>query len=133
MVTTRRPPAVATFAAMFLGGSILGFLGVAVPLSERTPVALDAACSTAALIIAVTVWALAGRLPEWVLKAGVTLGSAMVGLVVSRSATPQGIMLIGFTYLWIAIYVAVFFSRRTVLIVAALVGVSFGAAILVNG
>jgi diguanylate cyclase (GGDEF)-like protein len=133
MSSGRRSPAVTTFAAMYAGGGLTGLLGVVFPLSEKTPVELDAAFSVVGIAIALGVWFAADRTPEWVLKAGLGLAILMVGVVVSQSATPQGLMLIAFTYVWMAIYIAVFFSRRATVATAVLISITFGAAIVANG
>jgi diguanylate cyclase (GGDEF)-like protein len=124
---------VTTFAAMYAGGGVTGLLGVAFPLSEKTPVELDAAFSIIAILLALAVWVAGHRTPEWTLKAGLGLAIVMVGVIISVSATPQGIMLIAFTYVWMVIYAAVFFSRRLVLAVTALIVITFGLAVIANG
>ena len=133
MVTARRPPAVSTFAAMWAGGGVIGLLGVAFPISDKGPLELNATLAVLALIIAVTAWLAADRVREWILQAGVFLAILLIGLVVSQSVTPQGIMLIAFTYVWVVIYAAIFFSRRMVIGVCVLTTVSFGVAILISG
>jgi diguanylate cyclase (GGDEF)-like protein len=133
MVTARRPPAVSTFAAMWAGGGVIGLLGVAFPISDKGPLELNATLAVFALAIAITAWLAADRMPEWILKAGVFIAILLISLVVSQSVTPQGVMLIAFTYVWVAIYAAIFFSRRIVITVSVLMTVSFGAAILVSG
>jgi diguanylate cyclase (GGDEF)-like protein len=118
---------------MFGGGGVLGLVGVAFPLSPETPVELDAVLSVIALIIAAAAWIARDHTPDWAIKAGIAVAIVMIGVVISQSATPQGIMLIAFTYVWIAIFTAVFYSRRTVIAVASFVTVTFGVAIVVNG
>jgi diguanylate cyclase (GGDEF)-like protein len=133
MATARRPPAVSTFAAMWAGGGVIGVLGVAFPISDKGPLELNATLAVLAIAIAITAWLAADRVPEWILKAGVFTAILLIGLVVSQSVTPQGIMLIAFTYVWVVIYAAIFFSRRMVISVCLLVAVTFGIAILISG
>jgi diguanylate cyclase (GGDEF)-like protein len=133
MLGRHRPPAVTTLVAMYGGGAFLGVLGAIFPISADMPVELDLGTCSIALVVAVAVWIAGERTPEWVLKAGVALAVVMVGLIVSQSATPQGVMLIAFTYVWMVIYTAVFFSRRMVVAIAALIAVTFGAGIVLMG
>jgi diguanylate cyclase len=62
-----------------------------------------------------------------------TVAVLLVSGLISQATTGRGALLAAFAYFWIVVYTAHFFSRRWTLATAALISVSFAAAMYENG
>jgi diguanylate cyclase (GGDEF)-like protein len=71
--------------------------------------------------------------PQWVLHVAVAGGVLITSLLILRSATGLGMIVTACTYLWIGVYVGFFFSPLAARAHMALIGVAFGAALLLSG
>jgi diguanylate cyclase (GGDEF)-like protein len=129
-----RPPAIAwTLSLLFLLKWLMSLATVAFPLSSKEPVTLLAFAGTVALVCAIAIWLLGALIPRLVfvlLAAGASL--AISGLI-ARAATHGGVMMAAFSYPWIAIYSAHFFSRRTVIAQGLVISVGSGVGLLIGG
>lgn len=128
-----RPPMVWTAALLFLCGGLACLAAVAFPISAAEPVRLDFAIGVMACAMATGLWMSGRRLPPAVLAVAMALGSLAVSAIVARAHTSGGAMLTAYAYPWIAVYIAHFCSRRTIVAQSLLISVGFGVGLIVGG
>ena len=115
--------------------SVSGFaclMGVVAPMSEHTPVELNAVFAVVAAAVVVTAWLIGSDLPASCLHGGLLLATSGMTAMVSVAHTPQGAVSSSLGYLWVALYAAFFLGRTATRCYVALAGVAYAAALLVN-
>ena len=104
--------AATTAVALLAGGGLICLLGVAFPFSPLAPEGLIAGTGAVSLVLAVGVWVARRRIPDAALHAIVVVVVLMTAVIVAQAKTYAGAMVAAFPFVWIALYVALFFSRR---------------------
>jgi diguanylate cyclase len=128
-----RPPATWTAALLCLCGGLARLLVVAFPLSAHQPDALIAASGISMGALAALLWVFAWRVPIVALQVLMFASALFAGVLVANATTDRGALLAAFSYPWIMVYAAHFFSRRTSVALAGVISTSFGVALVVNG
>ncbi|HTZ62903.1 MAG TPA: GGDEF domain-containing protein [Solirubrobacteraceae bacterium] len=128
-----RPPAAWTAALLFCCGGTARLLLLVFPLNPNQPDALIAAIGLSMLLIGVTLWVFAWRVPMAVLQGLMYTSALLVSVLVANAKTDRGALLAAFSYPWIMVYTAHFFSRRTSVALACVISASFGVAYALNG
>lgn len=77
----------------------------------------------AAVVIAVLRRTLASRLPAWTLHVDLTLATGLISAILAIA--PAGFNICAIFYVWIALYVAIYFSARGAAVHIALCGVAY--------
>ncbi|MCF6508085.1 GGDEF domain-containing protein [Blastococcus sp. MG754426] len=122
------PRTAATMLAVVYGVSgLLCWFSAAAPMDDATPVGLLWALGGIGLAAGAALRSAAGRLPSWVLHAGVALLSVLVGVVAWRAATAVGVVGLGPALIAVSLYAAHFFPLRVARAHAALALVSGSA------
>lgn len=106
---------------------------VAFPLNPHEPRMAIGSVGVAGLAGAVAVWLFAQRLSIVACKLLAVTGALATSLVIAHAHTQGGMMVGALDYLWIAIYAAYFFPRRTVYGLALLISVGFAVGLLTSG
>ena len=132
-VVARRPPIAWALALLFLFKALVCLFVVVFPISPTEPVALISAAGAIGISSATGVWLLARRIPMFGFELITAGGSLVTSGVVAQATTHGGMMIVAFSYPWIAIYSAHFFPRRAVIAQGLLISVGFGVALLVGG
>ena len=125
----RRPREVVALALMMLVGTLGCVLAVAHPLSPRSPVVLEAVLAGVGVAATVLLWAFPRRAA---LHAGMVLSLLCTGTLVSQSVTAVGSATTSFSFVWIALYAAVFFRRSVARGYAAAAALIMGGALVAN-
>jgi diguanylate cyclase (GGDEF)-like protein len=128
-----RPPAAWTAALLFCCGGTARLLLLVFPLNPNQPDAAIAAIGLCMVLIGVTLWVFAWRVPMAALQGLMYTSALLVGVLVANAKTDRGALLAAFSYPWIMVYTAHFFSRRTSVTLACVISVSFGVAYALNG
>jgi diguanylate cyclase (GGDEF)-like protein len=129
----RRPAVAWSLALLFMFKALVCFLVVAYPISPTQPSTLIGAAGALGFVSSLGVWLFARRLPMVGFELLAAGGSVVTSLVVAHATTHGGMMIVAFSYPWIAIYSAHFFPRRVVIAQGALISVGFGVALLWGG
>ena len=127
-----RPAEVVTLAVLYAAGALGCFIGASFPMSDQTPLGLIWAIGAASAVAAAVLWLAAASATRPVTHLAVAGATASKTLLIAFAATPQGEVVVAFGYLWIAVYVAHFFSRREAWLHAALISAGFGVALAAN-
>jgi hypothetical protein len=125
--------AATTGVALLAGGGLISLLGVVFPFSPSAPEGLIAAFGAVTLLLAGGVWLVRRRIREPALHVLVVVVVVMAAFVVAHARTYAGAMVTSFPYVWIALYVAVFFTRRAAFAHAAFIVASLGVALAASG
>lgn len=128
-----RPPAAWTAALLFCCGGTARLLVLAFPLSSHQPDTVIAVVGLSMLLIGLTLWVFAWRVPMAGLQGLMYTCALLVSLLVANAKTDRGALLAAFSYPWIMVYTAHFFSRRTSVTLAGVISASFGVALALNG
>ncbi len=128
-----RPPAAWTAALLFCCGGTARLLLLVFPLSPSQPDAVIAVIGLCMVLIGVTLWIFAWRVPMAVLQGLMYTSALLVSVLVANAKTDRGALLAAFSYPWIMVYTAHFFSRRTSVTLACVISVSFGVGFALNG
>ena len=131
-LTDARPAEVWAMALIYAGGSAGALLAGLVPMSDRAPSGLSFFFSAAAAVLAFAMWTIELRGRRVILHLASGLWIVLVSLLVARSMTPQGAVVIAFAYLWVAVYAGHFFERSAAWLQAGLITVGYGAGMLLN-
>src|SRR4051794_29468623 len=83
--------------------------------------------------LAAGIWTVRRRIPDAALHAVIVLVVLMTAVIVAQAKTYAGAVVTAFPYVWIALYVALFFSRRAAFAHAALISATFGIGLLAGG
>ena len=127
-----RPAEVVTLAALYAATALGCVIGAAFPMSDQTPLRLIWAVAAASALVSAGLWLFGASLTRPAMHVAVAAATASKTLLIAFAATAQGEVVAAFGYLWIAVYVAHFFSRRAAWLHAALISVGFGVALLAN-
>jgi diguanylate cyclase (GGDEF)-like protein len=106
---------------------------IAFPISSAQPVSLIGTAGCIAILGALIVWLFARRIPMLGFELLAACGTLVTSGVVAHANTHGGMMIAAFSYPWIAIYAAHFFSRRVVILQGLLISVGFGVALFIGG
>lgn len=128
----RRPAIAWSLALLFLFKGLLCLAVVAFPISPREPTGLIDAAGALGIASAVAVWLFARRIPTLGFGLITACGSVATSFVVAHANTHGGMMIAAFSYPWIAIYSAHFFSRPAVIVQGLLISVGFGVGLLLG-
>lgn len=116
-------------ASVFWVGGILVALVMTVAAPWPHHALVIALVAVALAVVAVSLRALIGhRLPSWTLHVDLTLSTALVSVVLAEA--PIGFNICAVVYVWIALYVALYFSRRGAAAHIAVVAVAYGAVLI---
>jgi diguanylate cyclase (GGDEF)-like protein len=132
-IVASRPPIAWSLALLFLFKGFVCLAVVAFPISPIEPLALIAAAGALAVVGAIGVWLFALRIPLLGFELLAACGSLVTSGLVAHAATHGGMMVVAFSYPWIAIYSAHFFERRVVVAQGLLISVGFGVGLLLGG
>jgi diguanylate cyclase (GGDEF)-like protein len=102
------------------------------PASPAAPVELLRLVGVVALAVSALLWWRGSRLPEWFLQVAVVGGTALISVLIARSATGVGMIVTACDYMWMGVYAAFFFSRQAARAHTALIAVAFAAALLLS-
>jgi diguanylate cyclase (GGDEF)-like protein len=127
------PPAARAFALIALAGGLSGFFASAFPAAPNAPVELLRVVGAVALGASLLFWWLGSRVPHWLLHVAVITGTLLISLLIARSATGVGLVVMACDSMWMGVYAAFFFSRRAARAHTALIAAGFGAALLASG
>ncbi len=126
------PPAVRSLALIALAGGLSGFFAAAFPASPAAPVELLRIAGAVALCASLALWWLASRVPRWFLHFAVIGGTALITVLIARSATGVGMVVTACDYMWMGVYAAFFFSRAAARAHTALIAIAFLGALVAN-
>lgn len=126
----RRPPEVVALVAIDIAAIALCLVGVVRPPSPQTPVVLDAVAALVGIVLLVTVLAHGVRVPRAVIAVNITAYVAMTAAIVARAGTGEGAASTAMSFLFVGLYVAAFFPRRTSRACTAALIVVSGASLL---
>ena len=126
------PPAVRSLALIALAGGLSGFFAAAFPASPAAPVELLRLAGVVALCASLALWWLGSRVPHWFLHFAVIGGTALISVLIARSATGVGMVVTACDYMWMGVYAAFFFSRAAARAHTALIAVAFLGALVAN-
>jgi diguanylate cyclase (GGDEF)-like protein len=132
-VIASRPPMAWSLALLFSFKGTVCFATVVFPISSSEPVGLLAVTGGVAMLASAGLWLLAQRIPLLGFELLAACGTLVTSGVVAHASTHGGMMIAAFSYPWIAIYAAHFFTRRVVIAQGVLISVGFGVALLVGG
>ena len=132
-VLASRPPAAWTAALIFCCGGIARLLVLAFPLSSHQPDTLIVVVGLCMLLIGLSLWVFAWRVPMAALQGLMYTSALLVSVLVANANTDRGALLAAFSYPWIMVYTTHFFSRRASVTLAGVISASFGAALALNG
>jgi diguanylate cyclase (GGDEF)-like protein len=105
-----RRTAAVLLAVLYTVSGLLCLVAAAWPMRPDSPVAVLGVLGAVGTAGGVTMWALAGRLPWWVLHAGVLLASVLLALLAWRSVTAVGVVSLGPAMIALALFAAHFFD-----------------------
>jgi diguanylate cyclase len=128
-----KPSAVWIAAVLFTGGGLGRLLVMVFPISPEEPAALDGGIGMISCVVGILLWRFAWKVPLVALE--VLMGLSVLGAsaLVANAVTGRGVVLTAFAYPWIIVYGAHFFPRRVILSLGALISVSFGVGLMLNG
>lgn len=126
------PVAVRALALITLAGGLSGLLASVFPASPEAPVELLRIVGVFVLCGSLFIWWLGNRVPHWFLHVAVVIGTAIISVLIARSATGVGMVVTASDYIWMGVYAAFFFSRAAARAHVALMASAFGAALLAN-
>ena len=119
-------------AYFFLVGSGLGFLLLAfLPAAIHTNRPAEAALLALAAALGAGLLANAERVPDWVIAAGVAVGTLEISGSIALGQGPSNLGVHIF-YVWVAVYAFYFLTRRQAGVQLAFVGLAYAVALLVR-
>jgi diguanylate cyclase len=122
-----------TGVALLAGGGLLSVLALAFPLGPAVPQGLLAGFGAVTLALAAVLWVVRGRVSEPALQALLAGATVSVSVIVAKAETFAGAIIASLPYVWLALYVALFFSRRAAAAHVAFILAAFGAALIACG
>jgi diguanylate cyclase (GGDEF)-like protein len=122
-----------SLSLLFAFKGLVCWATVAFPVSPTEPVTLLAVTGGVAMLASSAVWLLARRIPVVGFELLAAGGTIVTSIVVAHANTHGGMMIVAFSYPWVAIYAAHFFSRRVVVLQGSLISIGFGIGLLVGG
>jgi hypothetical protein len=127
------PAPILALAVLTGAGSLMCLFSSLFPLSPDAPVTLDAIVGMVLLLECLFVLAMGARLPTWALHVIIAVATFTISVLAANAATPQGVVIAAFGYIWICVYIGHFFSPPAVRAHAVLISAAYGIALLVNG
>lgn len=128
-----RPAIVWTLSLLFLVKGLLGLLAATYPVSASEPAAMVGVAGGMGIVCAALLWLFGARLTLFGCELIAGAGTIVASLLVAQASTHGGMMIMAFSYPWVAIYSAHFFPRRGVIVQAVLMTVGFTAGLLASG
>ncbi len=131
--TAGRSLELALLAAMWAIGGVLCLLAAQFPIDHNAPVGLLRVLGAVRLLVGLGLFLAGPRLSRGgmhVAIAALVLGG---GLLISRAHTTGGQLMVAWSFQWIAVYVALFFSPRTARAYALLITVACVTGIALAG
>ena len=126
------PPAVRALALITLAGGVSALFASVFPASPNAPIMLLRLVGVVATGVSVLLWWQGSKLPHWFLHVAVAGGTALISVLIARSATGVGMIVVACDYMWMGVYAAFFFSRPAARAHTALIAVAFGVALLAS-
>ena len=126
------PPAVRALALITLAGGVSALFASVFPASPNAPMMLLRLVGVVATGVSMVLWWQGSKLPHWFLHVAVAGGTALISVLIARSATGVGMIVIACDYMWMGVYAAFFFSRQAARAHTALIAVAFGVALLIS-
>jgi diguanylate cyclase (GGDEF)-like protein len=105
----------------------------AFPPARATPVELLIVLSALAAASGVALLVAGPRVTLGITVGVIVLMSTLASVLVGASATTGGAMLVGYAYVWMTVYIAMFLPRWAMRVHATLVTAGFGAGLLASG
>ncbi len=128
-----RPPAAWTAALLFLAEGLACLFAIVLPVSSNEPAGLAMGVGVFACVVALALWTLAWRVSLAALWGLMVVRMLLSSALVANATTGRGVVLAAFAYPWVIVYTAHFFPRRASLAMAALISISFGVGLALNG
>jgi diguanylate cyclase (GGDEF)-like protein len=122
-----------TAALLCLLGGLACLIAPLMPISPSEPTTPDLLVGSFGCTASAVLWLIGARLPPLAMQLLMMLGTVMVSVIVATAHTNGGVMLTAFAYPWIAIYIAHFFSRRTIFLHVLVISASFRLGLEING
>jgi diguanylate cyclase (GGDEF)-like protein len=132
LLAGRRPAEIAILAVLYSASSAGCVFAATFPVSDQSPLLLFWGVAAVSAPVAAALWLFGASVPRPVVHLGVAGSTGIKTLLIAFAVTPQGEMVTAFGYLWVAVYVAHFFSRREAWRHTMLITVGFGAALWFN-
>lgn len=126
------PAQIRALALIALAGGLSGLFASLAPASPDAPIGLLRLVAAVVLAASLLLWWRGERLPRWVLHVFVAAGTGLISVLVARSPTGVGMIVIACDYMWMGVYAAFFFSRRAARGHTALIATAFAAALLTS-
>jgi len=116
--------------ATALAATVCGVTAIS-PFSDTAPRVPAAALAVAGLTVSLVLRRLVHRVTVWHVHALLISMTTVISVCVAVATTPDGAAVTSFTYLWVAMYTAVFRARRAMLAHLALVaaGMAYGLSV----
>jgi diguanylate cyclase (GGDEF)-like protein len=126
------PVEIRTLIMLGVAGGVSCLLAATFPANPHTPVTLLRGVGALILCSSLVLWYFGERIPQWVLHALIATSTISTAAVIARAATGLGMVVVACAYLWLAIYVNFFFSRRAARLHMALIIATLVTAFLVG-
>lgn len=115
-VTSRRDPALAALATIYLLGGSFCLLGAVAPPSSQTPRLLHALLAAVGLVGAGLQWWASGpvgrRVAHPLMHVSLVVNAGLTWLLMVSAATPAGHVLVGYNFVYLVLVAAYFLPRR---------------------
>jgi diguanylate cyclase (GGDEF)-like protein len=132
-IVADRPPIAWSLSLMLLLKGSLALLTIAFPISATQPTGFAAIAGASAITMGIVIWLSARHLSPLTLEL-IAVGTALgISWLIARATTQGGTMIGAFSYPWVAIYSAYFFSRRVAVETCAVISAGFAVGLAVNG
>ena len=118
--------------AMDIAAILLCLVGVVRPPSPQTPVVLDAVAALVGILLVTTILAQGVRVPRGLLAVNVAAYVVMTAAIVAGAGTGEGAASTAMSFVFVGLYVAAFFRRRTSRACTAALVVVSGASLLLS-
>jgi diguanylate cyclase (GGDEF)-like protein len=118
---------------LLAGGGVMCLLAAALPVSQFAPERLLALVGLVDLAGAALLWLFRDRIHPVVFHVLLVATILVTSVFVSMTRTSVGTVLSALPYIWIILYAALFFPRRTTLFYAGFACACFGAGLLIGG
>jgi diguanylate cyclase (GGDEF)-like protein len=119
-------------AALFAAGATLSILSLLLPHGPGVDESTALATCVLGYLVAGSLFLAGGRVPRWVIHAIVVAGTAMITVGIHSAGNTRVAGSASVLYLWVAIFVAYFFSWRVIAFHLALVAVGYGAVLTID-
>jgi diguanylate cyclase (GGDEF)-like protein len=119
--------------ALLAGGGLMCLLAVTFPFSPVAPNKLIAITGLVDLAAAAALWTVRRRVTDAAMEVLVVVAVVMISVVVALAKTYAGALATAFPLVWLALYVALFFPRRTAFAHASFIIAAFGVGLAIGG